>query len=400
MNNITEISSNINTLIESINTEDILTYNASIENEIKNYGGAVLYKNDNIIIASNISEDFYKELLKNPNIDYIESLPLRKYGGNENVDNISINYDTSYLSGTTIINSENTIIKPNIIDGTSGSTDNKSLINLTPSGSTKNNQRGIPPVITNTNDTISINTHSGFTYDILATGTIPIKFEIIKPDNFDGKLDISNVSKLVGVSNKIGTYNITLKAINAFGSYTKDIKIITSESVKILNTKLILNNRIGSNFSYSIDTSGALPKTYSMTINPSGVTSGLILENNIISGITLNSGNFDVIIGVSGLTSSDSKILKLNVGAPPIITSSGTLSGTTNNYIEYNMTSLNSDNIIYNVIGTLNDGLSFKDNIISGVPNIVGTKNITIKATNSFGESTKNLTITIYEIKT
>lgn len=74
-------ATNINELIDLLNISDtILRYNSSIEYDINKNGGTVIYSYNNIIIASEISEELYNELQKNPYIDYIESLPLKKYG--------------------------------------------------------------------------------------------------------------------------------------------------------------------------------------------------------------------------------------------------------------------------------------------------------------------------------
>jgi hypothetical protein len=71
----------IDELIKSLNiSTNILRYNSEVETSVKQNGGTVLYSYNNIIIASEISESFYNELQKNPYIDYIESLPLKKYG--------------------------------------------------------------------------------------------------------------------------------------------------------------------------------------------------------------------------------------------------------------------------------------------------------------------------------
>lgn len=83
----TELS--IEKILETINiSSDILSYNASIIDSIQQNSGVVLYSYNNIIIASNISDEFLNELQKNPNIEYIQNLPLQKYGS---VDNSLIN---------------------------------------------------------------------------------------------------------------------------------------------------------------------------------------------------------------------------------------------------------------------------------------------------------------------
>lgn len=75
----TELS--IEKILEMINiSNDILSYNSSIIDSIQQNSGVVLYSYNNIIIASNISDEFLNELQKNPNIEYIQNLPLQKYG--------------------------------------------------------------------------------------------------------------------------------------------------------------------------------------------------------------------------------------------------------------------------------------------------------------------------------
>jgi len=72
---------NIEKILETINiSSDILSYNASIIDSIQQNSGIVIYSYNNIIIASNISDELLNELQKNPNIEYIQNLPLQKYG--------------------------------------------------------------------------------------------------------------------------------------------------------------------------------------------------------------------------------------------------------------------------------------------------------------------------------
>lgn len=76
-----ETISDIDKMLELLNiSEHLLRFNAEVENEIVDNGGTIIYSYNNIIIASEISEEYYNELQKNQYIDYIESLPLKKYG--------------------------------------------------------------------------------------------------------------------------------------------------------------------------------------------------------------------------------------------------------------------------------------------------------------------------------
>ncbi len=56
-----------------------MTYVNEIKENIINSGGTVIFTNDNIIMASEISESQYRELLKSPYIDKMDVLPLKRY---------------------------------------------------------------------------------------------------------------------------------------------------------------------------------------------------------------------------------------------------------------------------------------------------------------------------------
>lgn len=56
-----------------------LTYSSDIKSTILKSGGTIVFMKDNIIVASEISEAQYRELLKNPNIEKMDILPLKRY---------------------------------------------------------------------------------------------------------------------------------------------------------------------------------------------------------------------------------------------------------------------------------------------------------------------------------
>ena len=62
------------------------TFNPEISNLIKNEGGAVVFSSGNIIVASEISEELYIELLKSPYVDSLEVLPLKRYSNTQTSD--------------------------------------------------------------------------------------------------------------------------------------------------------------------------------------------------------------------------------------------------------------------------------------------------------------------------
>ena len=372
--NINNITTNIDQLLSSLNdTDSILITNSLVESDIKYQGGTILYSYNNIIIASEISDTYWIELQKNPNVDYIQDLPLKQYGG---IDYSIINQ----MSSSALFNIRN-----------SGKTITTTS-NI--SGNTINTKTGIYPVITNIISGITVATNGTFNYAITATGSEPIIYQVIKPDNYSGILEIKNVNILTGNVTKSGIYNVTIKAINAYGSFTKDIVITTDQTVAIINTNLTVTNKLGSPFSYSIETTGSLPKTFDKIGGPSELS----LSGNIISGNISSGGTYYMTIIVSGVTNSDSKELKINVGSIPIITSASAISSEANSPFIYTITSSGGTGTTYSINGSLNKGLTFRDDMIIGTPTAVGSNVVTITAKNAFGDSTQSLKITIIEM--
>jgi hypothetical protein len=56
-----------------------LTYVDSLKQQITNSGGTIVFMKDNIIVASEISEAQYRQLLNNPYIEKLDVLPLKRY---------------------------------------------------------------------------------------------------------------------------------------------------------------------------------------------------------------------------------------------------------------------------------------------------------------------------------
>lgn len=73
-----------------------LTYSEDIKEQIVNSGGTIIFMRDNIIMASEISESQYRELLNSSYIEKIDVLPLKRYG------NVGVQYTQNTVnSGTT-----------------------------------------------------------------------------------------------------------------------------------------------------------------------------------------------------------------------------------------------------------------------------------------------------------
>ncbi len=358
---------NINELLQLLDASNNilvsdLTYSFLVEDSINQNGGTVIYSYNNIIVASDISETFYNELQKNPNIDYIESLALKQYGEIDRNLMSKLNNSGS-TSGT---------------DGQSGNSGSSGI-------------SGIAPTILNSTFTLSASTNEIFNYTIVATGTTPIDFAIVKPDTYIGILELKNINIINGQTSKAGVYNIKFLANNNYGTDVKYLTLSITEPTKILNTNLVVYNNFGTTFYYTIEASGA--QNYDVP----NISPGLTRVSNMISGYFASIGTYTMTLIVSGTTSSDSKTLTVHVGEMPIINSSGDWSIEQNKYDSFNISSTDSTTgVTYNVIGVLPQGLSFSTNMISGNAIQQGEYYVTLMATNPYGEDSKDLKIIVF----
>lgn len=71
------------------------TYTDEIKEQITTSGGTIVFVKDNIIVASEISEAQYRELLNSPFISKVDILPLKRYA------NEGIKYTESDIQTTT-----------------------------------------------------------------------------------------------------------------------------------------------------------------------------------------------------------------------------------------------------------------------------------------------------------
>ena len=90
-------------------TQSPLFTNLSYVNDIKDQiltSGGIVFMKDNIIVASEISEAEYRELLNNPFVDKLDVLPLKRFG-DVGANFIQSTSGTSGLSGTSGTSSVN-----------------------------------------------------------------------------------------------------------------------------------------------------------------------------------------------------------------------------------------------------------------------------------------------------
>ena len=55
------------------------TYNDYVKDNILISGGTIVFSRDNVIMASEITEEQYRALLDDPYVDKVDVLPLKRY---------------------------------------------------------------------------------------------------------------------------------------------------------------------------------------------------------------------------------------------------------------------------------------------------------------------------------
>ena len=385
---------NIDDLLSMLElSETILNYNSEIKTEILSNGGNVIYSYNNIILASEITEELYAELKKSSYIQYIEDVPLKRYG---DIDPDLIDQlDISKLNGVTSTDiTTNGNGNGNGNGNVYGDVDDE-IIKTIVDGDTVITSYGIPPTITNVDFSLSALTNEWFIFPISANGTLQLQYDYTKPTNYSGDLMITNNS-LSGKTSEFGIYNIDFKVSNDYGFDSKKLILSIYDPVKITNQNLVVNNKIGSYFTYTIESTGS-----NIIYDVNNIPSGITLTDNILGGTFITGGTYIMNMNITGTTGYDSKQLTVNVGVPPIITSSGQINCEQYSNLTYYITPSVSDTT-YSIIGVLPNGLQLtKSGIIysiTGTPIEFGIFNVDIKAKNLNGETKKNLTIIISEI--
>ena len=116
----------------------------------------------------------------------------------------------------------------------------------------------------------------------------------------------------------------------------------------------------------------------------------------IPDGASLNTGSHEVIVNGGTLTGGDK--ITGTVKYAPAITTESLPNGTVNEEYSQTLAATGSDIITWSVTSSsLPDGLNLSGNAISGTPTTAGTSTFTVKAENSYGSDSKQLSITINE---
>jgi len=253
-------------------------------------------------------------------------------------------------------------------------------------------QPASPPVITSAL-TASTPVSQPFTYTVTAAGTAPIT---LNATNLPAGLSFSGITnQITGSPTTAGTYNITLTATNAGGTDTKTL-VLTVGQPPVITSPLTATATVGTQFpTYTVTATGSGPIILNAVNLPDGLTYNP--NNNTINGTPINAGVTNVTLTATNSYGSDVKVLVITVNPgiqPPVITSSLALSQEANQPLSYEITASGTEPITFTATN-LPPGLSFSEDVISGIPTTPGTYNVPLTATNAAGSDARTLVITI-----
>jgi LruC domain-containing protein len=232
-----------------------------------------------------------------------------------------------------------------------------------------------------------------FSYLFTASGSPTIIYNVSNlPDGltFDPETQI-----ISGNPTAAGTFNIQLYATNGVGT-ANEILILTVGSPPTITSTLTANGQVDVQFTTYVLTADGTPE---MDYQVSNLPQGLLFDeqSHSINGTPTFPGVFDVLLMATNAYGTDVKTLVITIAEgtyPPDITSQLTDVAQKNQPYSYSILADGTQPIEFNATN-LPAGLTFSGNVISGIPIVVGTFDITLTATNVAGTDTKTLVLTI-----
>jgi len=227
-----------------------------------------------------------------------------------------------------------------------------------------------------------------------ATGSEPITYTMgTLPAGLSWNSSTQTIS---GTPTTAGNFNVVMTASNFMGTDTETLVIsITQPTAPPVITSLLTDNTtVNEPYTYTITATGDPTITYNATNLPAGLS---FTGPNQITGTPTGAGNFNITLEATNAGGTTTETLALTVGTPPEITSALTASGTAGvQFSTYTLTATGDPTITYTMAG-LPQGLTFDpaNQSLNGTPLFPGTYNVTMTASNGYGNDVETLVITV-----
>jgi len=224
----------------------------------------------------------------------------------------------------------------------------------------------------------------------------------IESGNLPDGLNLSTYGTLAGYPTETGIFNFTVKVANCAGYDTKTFEIFIGGDPEITTTSLP-NGLVGTAYNAQLETTGT---TSAVTWEYENLPNGLsISTSGLISGTPTVAGTYNFVVRLYTYAGgcgawTEVKFLPITItttAVAPIITTTTLPGGVIGTAYNQQLSATGTAPITWSLAsGSLPAGLNLSTSgVISGTPNSAGTSNFTVKATNSTGNDTKTLSITI-----
>ena len=188
-----------------------------------------------------------------------------------------------------------------------------------------------------------------------------------------------------------------------YASALSPIPAPAAEQPPVITTTTLQGGKAGAAYSQTLAATGTAPITWS--IESGSLPAGLTLSGNTISGTPTTAGTFTFKVKAANGAGNDTKELSIVIqaapvepdpGQPPVITTTTLSGGKVGEAYSQTLAATGAAPITWSIeSGSLPAGLTLSGNTISGTPTTAGTFTFTVKAGNSVGNDTKELSIVV-----
>jgi len=251
---------------------------------------------------------------------------------------------------------------------------------------------GIPPTFTSTPPTTATYDVQ-YTYDANADGDPDPTFALITAPT--GMTINSGTGYVRWTPADIGDFDVVIEATNSAGSAQQPFTITVSGVAPSFTSTPVTTGTYGVLYTYDANASGYPAATYSLTTYPTGMTIDPV--TGVIQWTPDDVGDFSVVVEATNTEGTATQPFTITVsGVAPSFTSTPVTTGTVDVLYSYDADADGYPAATYSLT-TYPTGMTIDpvSGVIQWTPTVADDYDVTVEATNSYGNDVQNFTITV-----